>query len=112
LAAGIHICIDKALTVFQETSIAGPSQHALLGISKCLGLVAAYGIDPQVRQSLNDLSFLVSPPLFFPVFPLDRSNSGLKFCEGWVASSLNLGPCLTPGYGLNSFSLPVVGYFS
>jgi hypothetical protein len=29
-----------------------------------------------------------------------------------VAPSLNGGPCLTFGYGLNRFSVPLVGHFS
>jgi hypothetical protein len=50
----------------------------------------------------------ISVPLFIPVFPLDRSNSGLKFREGWVAPSFNQGPCLTSAYGLYRFFLPFV----
>jgi hypothetical protein len=55
----------------------------------------------------------VSVLLFVPVFPSDRSNSGLKFWK-WVGGPIpQLGePYLTSGYGLDRFSLPVVGYFS
>jgi hypothetical protein len=55
---------------------------------------------------------LVSVLVFIPIFPLDGSNSGLKFCEGWVAPSLYLGLCLTSRFGLYRFSLPFVGYLS
>jgi hypothetical protein len=41
-------------------------------------------MDLQVGQSLNGLSPSLSAPLFVPVFPLDRNNSGLQFwkCVG------------------------------
>jgi hypothetical protein len=52
----------------------------------------------------------VSTPLFVPVFPLDRSNFGLKFWEGWEDPSLNQRPCITSWYGLYRFSLsPLLG---
>ena len=38
----------------QETDISGSCQLALVGI--CLHLVTVYGLDPQVGQSLNELS--------------------------------------------------------
>ena len=79
--------------------MSGSSQQALPSIRKCLGLVAAQGIDPQVGQSLDAPSLSPALPLS-PAFPLDRRNSGLKFCEGWVAPSLNQVECLTSGYGV------------
>ena len=55
--------------------------------------------------------FSVFATLFVPVYLLDRSNSGLKFGDGWVAPSLKQGPCLTSGYGFNRFSLQVWDIF-
>ena len=54
----------------QETAISGSCQHAFLGIHKCLGLVTVYGMDPQVVQSLDDLSFrlCISPSLIMLCF--------------------------------------------
>ena len=54
---------------------------------------------------------LVSVLLFVPVFPLDRSNSGLKFWEmgGWPHPSTGGGgACLTSGYGFNLQVLPLL----
>jgi hypothetical protein len=51
----------------------------------------------------------VSAPHFLPVYPLDKSNSGLKFWR-WVDGPI-LQPCLTSGYGLHRFSLPFVQYY-
>jgi hypothetical protein len=55
------------------------SKHFL---ALAMGLVSLYGMDPQVGQSLS-----VSVPLFVPVFPLDRSNSGLIFGR-WVGGHI------------------------
>jgi hypothetical protein len=56
-----------------------------------------------------------SAPLFVPVFPLDRRNSGLM-CLRWLGGAIpQLGAvpnCLTSGYDLYGFFLPFVGYFS
>ena len=49
----------------QET---GSCQQALLGICKCLGLVSVYGMDLQVGQSLDGLSFSLCSS-FCPIFP-------------------------------------------
>jgi hypothetical protein len=65
-----------------RTAIPGSCQQVLLGIR--LGLVSTFGMDPQVGQSLDDLS--VSAPLV-PAFPYDRSNSGLIFLR-WVGGSI------------------------
>jgi hypothetical protein len=48
-------------------------------------------------------------PHFVPVFPLDRSNSGIKFLRWVSAPSLKQNLCLTSGYGFYRFSLPFVG---
>ena len=70
--------------------------------------MSACGIDSQLGQFLDVVALL-----FVHVFPLDRSNSGVKFVKmgGWLLSSTE-GSCLTSGYGLDRFSLPFVGYFS
>jgi hypothetical protein len=59
-------------------------------------------------QSLNGLS--VSTPLFGPVFPLDRSNAGLKFWR-WVGGPITQpgGQYLISGYGLEMIYLPFGG---
>ena len=50
----------------------------------------------------------VSAPLFVSVHPLDRSNFGSKFWR-WMSGPIpQLGPCLTSGYDLHRFSLPLV----
>jgi hypothetical protein len=56
----------------------------------------------------------VSAPFFVLIFPLDRSNSGLKFWR-WVGGPIPQiwgETCLTSGYGLSRFSFFFVGYFS
>jgi hypothetical protein len=55
----------------------------------------------------------VSVPLFVPVFPLEWSNTQLKFWK-WVGGPIpQTGePYITSGYVLNKYSLPFVGYFS
>jgi hypothetical protein len=60
------------------------------------------------------MAFLsVSAPEFVSVFPLDRYNSDLNFfLDEWVAPYPNWWTCLTSGYGLYRFSLPLVGNFS
>ena len=54
-------------------------------------------------------SLSVSAGLLVLVYSLDRSNSGLKFCKGWVVPFINWGPCLISGYGLYRFSPPLLG---
>ena len=44
----LHLYWSGSGRASQETAISGSYQQALLGISKCLGLVAAYGMDPPV----------------------------------------------------------------
>jgi hypothetical protein len=57
---------------------------------------------------------LVFVPLFVSVFPLDRSNSGLKFWR-WVGGPIPQpgggGKCLISGCGLDRFSPPLCGVF-
>jgi hypothetical protein len=89
-----------------ETSTSDSCQQALPGISKYLGLVSVCRMTPRW-----DCPWMACPsvsvPLLVPVFPLDRSNSGLKFCERWVAPALNMRLFLTSGYGLYRFSPPL-----
>jgi hypothetical protein len=47
----------------QERAMSGTCQQNLAGICKCLGLVVVYGMDPQVGQSLDGLSFRLSTEL-------------------------------------------------
>jgi hypothetical protein len=50
----------------QETAISGTFQQVLAGIhTKCLGLVTVYGMNPQLGQSLDGLSFSVCSTLCF-----------------------------------------------
>jgi len=56
--------------------------------------------------------WLSSALLFVPAFPLDRNHSALKILR-WVGGSIPQ-PAALPihGYGLFSFYLSFVGYFS
>jgi hypothetical protein len=113
LAVCIHICIGQALT----EPLGGQQYQA--PVSKFFLVSASVWVwCPQMRWiprwgSLWMAFPSVSALLFVPVFPFDRSNSGLIFffLDGWVATSLNRQPCLTSGYDLYRFSLPFVGYF-
>jgi hypothetical protein len=104
LAENTLLCISQALTVSQETAISGSCQQALLGFCNsvwylCMGWIPRWG-------SLWMAFPSVSAPHFVSVFPLDRSNSGLKkIGDEWVAPSPNWGPFLKSGYGFYRFSL-------
>ena len=65
----------------------------------------------KVRQSPDGLTFSVLH--FFPDFPVDRNNSGLKIMR-WVGGLWipPLDPCLETGGSLFRFYLDAVGYFS
>jgi hypothetical protein len=79
----LHVYWSGSGTVSQETAISGFCQQVLLGISNSVWVWRLYmGWIPR-WGSLWMVFSLVSAPLFVPVFPLDRSNSGLIFLR-WV----------------------------
>jgi hypothetical protein len=83
----ICICIGQVLVESLRRQLyQDPVSKHFLASAICLGLVAAYGMDPQVGQSLNVFP-LVSAPVFVPVFPLDRSNFGIKCCR-WMGGTI------------------------
>ena len=80
LAASIYICIGQDLAEpLRRQLLSGSCEQALLGISNsvwvwCLlvGWIPRWGSPWMAFPS-------ASVPLFVPVFPLDRSNTGLNF---------------------------------
>ena len=80
LAASICICIGQAL--------AEPLRGQLLGISKSV----CNGMDPQVGQSLDGLSFSLCS-IFCPCFSIGKENFWNENFEmsGWPHPSLNCG---------------------
>ena len=86
------------------------SGHSYLRFLTAITSWSAYEMHQQVEQSLNCLFFIFW--FSFPVFSLDRSNSGLIFLKLVDAPSINQGQCLTSGWGLYRFSLSFVGNFS
>ena len=51
----------------------------------------------------------ISARCFIPLFPLDRSNSGLKILRSAGGTILQTGHFITSGYGLYSFSSHLLG---
>jgi len=82
LAFSICILIDQVLAEPQVTALSGLCQQEFLASAIVFG-VCLWG-------SLWMAFALISMPLFVPVFPLDKSNSGLKLCkwEGGTISQL------------------------
>jgi hypothetical protein len=85
LAASIRMIMRKSLMKPLMRYLPDSSQEALLGISNSvcvwylhMGWIPRWG-------SLWMAFLSVSAVIFVHVFPLDRSNSGLKFWEGWMA---------------------------
>ena len=73
-------------------------------------LVSACGMDSQVRQSLDGLSFSLCS-ILCPFISFRQEQFWVKILEmgRWPHPSTR-GPCLTSGYGLDRFSLSFVGY--
>jgi hypothetical protein len=94
----------------------GKASQETVGSSSCqeeiLGLVSSDGMDPQVGQSLNGLSFSICST-FCPCTSFRQEQFWVKILEmcGWPHPS-SRGACLTSGYGYNKFSFPFVGYLS
>jgi hypothetical protein len=108
-----HLYWSGSGRAFEETAVSSSYQQAFLGISNSVWvLVSACGMDPQVGQSLDGLSFSLCSTLY-PSISFRQEQFWVKILEvgGWPHSSTG-GPCLTSGYGLNRFSLPYVVYFS
>jgi hypothetical protein len=76
-----------------------------------LGLISAFGMDAQVGQSLDGLSFSLCSTLC-PCISVRQEQFWVKVLEMYVTPSLYWGPWLTSKYGLYRFSLPFVGYFN
>jgi hypothetical protein len=85
LAISVCICVSQVLAEPLRTATPGSCQQALLGISKCQGLVSADGMVGFHRYNGLWTAFLsVSAPFSVPVFPLERNNFGLKNeMSGW-----------------------------
>jgi hypothetical protein len=82
-----HLYWSGSSRASQETAVSGSYQQVLLGISNSvwvwyllMGWIPRWG-------SLWMTFPSISVPLFVPVFPLDRSNSGLKFLR-WVGGPI------------------------
>jgi hypothetical protein len=87
----LHLYWSGSATSSQETAISGSYHQALLGISNS-DWVWWLHMSWIPRWNSLWIGFpSVSAPLFVPVFPLDRSNSGLKVWEGWVAPFSTVG---------------------
>jgi hypothetical protein len=59
------LCLLGPSIASQETAITGSFQQNLASVSMVSGLEADYGMDPQVWQSLDGLSFHLSSKLCF-----------------------------------------------
>jgi hypothetical protein len=82
-----HLCWSGSGRVSQETAISGCSQQALLGISNIVWFWCPH-VGWILRWGSLSMAFpSVSAPLFVPVFPLNRRNSGVKFWR-WVDGSI------------------------
>ena len=78
---------------FQDTAISGCCLHVLLGISNSVWVWWLYMVWIPRWGSLWMAFPSVSVPIFTTVFPLERSNFGLKFWR-WVGSPTpQLGGC-------------------
>jgi hypothetical protein len=110
LAVSICLCICQALAkpLRRQLYQAPVSKHFLAS-----SIVSGFGclyIGWIHKWSNLWMAFLsVSVPHFVSVFPLDRSNSGLKILEMSGGPSPNWEFCLSSGYG---FFFPFVGHFS
>jgi hypothetical protein len=91
LAASIHICIGQFLAEpLRRQLYQAPVSKYFLASAIVSGFGDCIWMDP--RWSSLWMAFpSVSAPLFVPVFPLDRSYSGLKFLR-WLS-----GPIPQPG---------------
>jgi hypothetical protein len=109
LAVSICNCIvqDMAKEARRQLYQAPVSKHFLAS-----AVVSACGMDPQVEQSLDGLSFSLCSTLC-PCISFRQEQIWVKFLDmgGWPYSSTG-GPCLTSVYGLYRFSLPIVKNFS
>lgn len=91
----LHLHWSGSSRASEETAILGSWQQVPLDISKsiwvwCLHNVCWLYMGSIPRWGSLCMVFLSVSALFFvPGFPLNRSNSELKFWGGWVALSLN-----------------------
>ena len=92
LAASICIWICKALAepLRKHPYQTHDSKHFLAS-----AILSVFGLWIQGGSPGGTVSGWPFLQSLLPVFPLERSNSGLKFWEGWVAPSLNCKQCLT-----------------
>jgi hypothetical protein len=113
-------CEHAPLYLSHSQSLSGDSNNRLPSAStcwhpqQCLGLVSIYGMDPQVGQSLDSLSFSLCftlwPHISFRQEPFWVKNFEMN---EWPHPKLGaLSNLWINSYGLNSFFLPFVGHFS
>ena len=105
LAASMRIYLSGSGRASQESAISGSvSKHFLES-----AIVSVYGMDLQVAQSLDVLSFSLCSTLC-PHISFIQEQFWVKNLEMsvWLHPSTG-GPCLTLGCGLYCFSLPFVG---
>jgi hypothetical protein len=83
----LHLYWSGSGRASQETTTSGSCRQAHLGISNSVWIWCLHvGWIPSLWMAFPS----VSAPLFVPIFPLDRSNSRLKFWRWvWAALSLN-----------------------
>ena len=111
LTVSIHVCIGQDLTEpLRRQLYQAPVRKHFLASAIVSGFCGCIGDESPVGVVFRVAFPSVSAPLFVPVYPLDRSNSELKFGDGWVVPFLNQGPCLTSGYGLYRFSFLFVTF--
>jgi hypothetical protein len=85
-----HLYLSGSGRASQETAVSGSCQHAFLGIHNSVCLVTVYGMDHQVGQSLDSLSFSLCTTLCSCIF-FRQEQFWVKFFE--------MGGCPHPSNG-------------